>query len=857
VRSPGMPAETPRWRRDRRGIARARVAAVCLLLAGLGGCGEKQPSSQNEPPPSVIRGIRTIAEDGGRLDWSTRLNRVAFDRMGPDRYFDVWTMNPDGTGQACLSCDADGLPTRHVGNPAWHPSGDYLVVQAQKQSLTGEIVDFLANPGSGLNNDLYAIDGAGRNSWQLTSVPVGSGGVLHPHFSSDGRQLIWAERVSNVGTFGEWVIRLADFEIQSGTPRVRNVRTLTPGAQHRFYETHGFDSSGGSILFSGNPDAGLSELGIDIYRYNIASGALTNLTASAGEWDEHAHFSPAGDRIVWISSRALGPVSDPLLLRTEFWLMNADGTGKTQLTHFNEPGRPESIPGQAVAGDSDWSPDGRSILGYVVTDPRAIRGRIVSIELNIPDLSESQPPQPSSSMFARAATREPSSVTPEQPAPALQSVSAIAGDTDLDAWEDLLVQLEDRGELVGRDFHADAASGLRSTRYQQIVRGVPVDGGDIVAQFAGDRLVAVFGTWYRQCDPKEPAITLQQAIASAGAGLLLVGETPLTRVAMPLEDGSCRPAFVGRGVTADGPVRIIVDGLSGAVRKEPVPALRPSTTAWGATPLDSPPVSRFMAGRFFADDTSRPPGIIALDLGGGIQRTASALRKFEWADVASDADDEWTDPAIAAFRTSAAAAYDVLLTRFGRRGIRSGVPLVGLVHPSFANPTGTVRAAVAPFHAGGGLIVVPDAGPQSMGKGTDAGSVMRAVADAVVDHTSALAWSGEAGDIRQAFVTVLAGVSDARRGGRSAGPREPLPTVPDRALAIARSHVRASGAEVPPDAIDRVFVAAVTELLPTRATFAMARKAMLQTARNVFPRSPVEDAIQRGWVAAGISEKTH
>ena len=46
--------------------------------------------------------------------------------------------------------------------------------------------------------------------------------------------------------------------------------------------------------------------------------------------------------------------------------MKADGTGQTQLTHFNTPGYPEYKGGRTIVSDSSWSPDGKSLIMTIV-----------------------------------------------------------------------------------------------------------------------------------------------------------------------------------------------------------------------------------------------------------------------------------------------------------------------------------------------------------------------------------------------------------------------------------------------------------------------------------------------------------
>jgi Tol biopolymer transport system component len=318
--------------------------------------------------------------NGGRIDWSPAANLIVFDRLDADGYFDVYTMAPTGTEPSCLTCDRPGLPTRSMGNPAWHPSGKYIAFQGQNEFRGfGTITDYFANPGAGVNNDVWVMTADGSRFWRLTTVPVQQGGVLHPQFSRDGRQLLWSERLSSTGgKWGTWALRLADFTIDgAGTPRIQNVRTLQPGAQRQMYESHGFSPDGRQLLFSGNLEPGQLETGSDIYLYDVASGRLQNLTQTATEWDEHAHFSPDGRSIVWMTAKGQ-PTSGSL--RTDYWIMNPDGSNKRRLTYFNDAKSAQFITGGVIAADSAWSPDGRSLAGYLITDVRK-GGKVVLVLL--------------------------------------------------------------------------------------------------------------------------------------------------------------------------------------------------------------------------------------------------------------------------------------------------------------------------------------------------------------------------------------------------------------------------------------------------------------------------------------------
>lgn len=360
-------------------MATGVAAAVALLVQPAGVVGQRRAAAQ---APSVK--ASTFRAEGGRLDWSSK-GVIAYDKKDKDGYFDIFLARPGSNDDRCLTCDRPELPNRQIGQPAWHPDGVFLAFQAQRGGFRGlpGLTDFFANPGAGIANNVWVSDGT--RFWQLTDVPRGYGGVLHPQFSHDGRRLVWAERVAaRGGKWGRWALKIADFSVQNGVPRISNTTTLAPGRQQRFYESHGFSKDNRRVLFSGNLD-GQDETGLDIYWVDPRSGDLTNLTSSANIWDEHAHLSPGGGRIVWMSSRDIleGPI-DPVEMRGDYWIMDADGANQRRLTYFNQRGHEHYVPGGAVAADFAWSPDGRQIAAYVMTNTRQVTGPIMLLEFTQP-----------------------------------------------------------------------------------------------------------------------------------------------------------------------------------------------------------------------------------------------------------------------------------------------------------------------------------------------------------------------------------------------------------------------------------------------------------------------------------------
>ncbi|MCK4337221.1 MAG: PD40 domain-containing protein [Candidatus Aminicenantes bacterium] len=339
---------------------------------------------------SLLIDFDILQPNGGRVSWSHASGLIALDKKGLDGFYDVYTIYPDGTGLQCLTCEkAALLPQKNNGQPAWHPSGTCIVFQAQDpelrlpSSIREGLEDFLSGPGVGIHNNLWVMTPDGMQFWQMTHVKQ-SNGVLHPHFSPDGTHILWTHLITGQGDkVGRSVIMLADFEFKEGKPQISNVRSLRPGGL-QLYETHGFSPDGRRLIFSAIADGG-QYYDFEIYLYDLFTGELIRLTDN-DEWDEHAHFSPDGQHIVWSSSEGIPQVKiNPLLIppKLDYWVMDANGANKRRLTYFNDTAAAEYIPGGIVAGDLDWGPDGRTVAAYLIRRYRYASDLTVLLEFKL------------------------------------------------------------------------------------------------------------------------------------------------------------------------------------------------------------------------------------------------------------------------------------------------------------------------------------------------------------------------------------------------------------------------------------------------------------------------------------------
>lgn len=327
----------------------------------------------------VVESITRLTINGGRVAWSPDGLWIYYDRREPDGYFDLFRMRPDGTSDECLTCNRTDLPTKHKGNPTVHPSGRYVVFQSEKQVHAPPPDGTTTIPGGGSYNDLWVMDvfSASRPVWRLTNVRADSySGSLHAHFSNDGKRLLWTDLQSVGGVFFDAQIAAADFLVSTTRPSLQNVRYYNPGPQPIFIETHGWGPGDRWVYFACTPLAGMADENMDICRMDFSDPASvkritrsSGLNGEPGEWDEHAHLSPALDVLSLVSSRGYGTVPNTMYrewLRTELWLMKpSPGSTPQRLTHYNDPIHPSYAGERVVVADHSWSPDGRMIVIYL------------------------------------------------------------------------------------------------------------------------------------------------------------------------------------------------------------------------------------------------------------------------------------------------------------------------------------------------------------------------------------------------------------------------------------------------------------------------------------------------------------
>jgi TolB protein len=218
------------------------------------------------------------ATDGGPR-YSPDGTRIAF-YSNRDGDYDLYLMNADGTDVTRLTDD-----TVDEGRPSFSPDGTQLVFEA----------------GSGADAELWTLNADGTGLVQLTDNDTED---LQPAWSPDGSTV----------AFSRW--DGSDYELWALDPASGTETQLTNNGEND--GAPAWSPDGSSIVFGSNRQDG----NYDIWLMG-ADGSSPERLATASKEDALPAYVGEGSQVVFDSDRD-GDF--------EIFVMNADGTGQTQLT---------------------------------------------------------------------------------------------------------------------------------------------------------------------------------------------------------------------------------------------------------------------------------------------------------------------------------------------------------------------------------------------------------------------------------------------------------------------------------------------------------------------------------------------
>ena len=359
-------------------MAKRITLALSLLAVIVIGCLSHQEavtySTAGDELGNIVVSRRTLTAQGGRVDWCSSNNLIAFDRMTGKNTSEVYVISPDGGGERCVTCNIPGLPKGIRGQPAWHPGGEFLVIQVQGKFYKGSRFEFVA---WGIHNDLWLIAANGKWAQRLVETEY-LGASLHPHFSDTGDRLFWTVRESTgkkirqrffhktpgkENPWDGWHLAIADFKRDfSGNARLSN-RIDLYRKEGGFFESHALRAN---VIWFSHTKSG-RPLVDEIYHARWDGTQRVNITKSPGTWEEHGEPSPNGNLVTFNSSRSFdwkNPPDTAKTLRLELWARQMSTGNIFRITDFNklQPDR-----GRVLTSDYAWSPSGREIAVYYAT----------------------------------------------------------------------------------------------------------------------------------------------------------------------------------------------------------------------------------------------------------------------------------------------------------------------------------------------------------------------------------------------------------------------------------------------------------------------------------------------------------
>jgi len=272
----------------------------------------------------------------------------------------------------------------------------------------------------------------------------------------------------------------------------------------------------------------------------------------------------------------------------------------------------------------------------------------------------------------------------QQPPAVFIKATSVA---DLRTWDGYVTARERAGELQVLSAERDPSLPDRVVeRLQQYHQGVPVWGAQVVRDSTDGVAESIFGDVSLPLTiSTEPRLSMSDAqrVLTGDSGFLL--RQPQLTV-LSLESGDPRLAYTGVQSSDTGVFRIFIDAQTGAelLRYSEIETQSAIGTGRGAIGDRKKVSVTQQGGAYVADDKMRPPKLTTYDMRGDLPRAFQVVDQgapLFASDIASDSDNDWTDPPTVDAHAYVGLTYDYYFKRHGRRGLDDrDRPLVAMVN---------------------------------------------------------------------------------------------------------------------------------------------------------------------------------
>ena len=293
--------------------------------------------------------IEVVPQQQGTIVFTSA--RALSNSDAPNAATNIWAMNADGTNAHGLTqLTATGASS---ADPVWSPDGKKIAYTSMR-ALNG------SNAAIGAVN-IWVMNADGSGSIPLSTLTTTLVSSMHAAWSPDSSKVAYdstraiegynmAGNVTNI-----WSVN-ADGTGSTLLTALRFAPSVFPD----------WSPDGTKILFTSSRSLAGFDIEIGINNIWVMNSDGTNpqpLTKSLITPSSQAVWSPDGKKIAFVSTRSLS-LADVNIGAANLWVMNADGSSPTPLTHLTGPYN--MMPDLPV-----WSPDG-SKIAYVSS--RAVDG---------------------------------------------------------------------------------------------------------------------------------------------------------------------------------------------------------------------------------------------------------------------------------------------------------------------------------------------------------------------------------------------------------------------------------------------------------------------------------------------------